>query len=1119
MNKKIHYKIFNRKNNIIGVILLLIVLCIHSEHGYSAAPNQSYMMQIIQQKRITLNIQNKSAKEILSEMQRITGLEFVLQSGSDDRSIASLSINVKEVTIEQAIKQLFEKTDYTYQIIDTIITIVKKKGPGIKSSKVDVKGCVVDRENRPLAGVTVIVVGTSNGAITDDKGNFALQATVGQDIEISCVGMKTAIKKITTSSSNLVIKLEEDALAVEDVVVTGIYSRKKESFTGSSQTYSAKNLKSIGNQNVLQSLSTLDPSFAIMKNNQYGSNPNRLPEVEVRGKTSIIGVEQEYGSNLNQPLFILDGFESTLEVINDLSMDMIENITILKDASATAIYGSKAANGVVVVETRRPASGKFRVSYNGNFSLNFADLSDYNLMNSSEKLQFELLSGYYGKLDDFGEVADAAQAQKYNSRKADVARGVDTYWMDLPLRTGFTHKHTFFAEGGDDQMRYGIGFSYGNDQGVMTGSDRETINGNVRLMYKKGNVLFTNYTNIDYKRSDMEKVAFSEFSRTNPYYRKYNEEGEVEKALEEFVGNDKRTSYVYNPEYNRSLGSFYTRATFGFRNNFEIEWQIIDGLRARGRFSIAKSSLSSDNFKSPFHTDFEGTSQLKKGKYDETNGRDLSYDGDFNITYGKELKGGHNINAVVGFRMSEKSLRESGYSAYGFIDDEYSNPAFSTGYPDYSPKPKFNDGVVRAASYYFNGGYSYKNRYMVDLNLRSDGSSVFGVENTFTTTWAVGLAWNLHNEKFLSDVKWLNELKVRTSMGNPGNQNFDSKIAMKTYRYNNELQNPFGLSTIVDVFGNSDLEWQKTIDKNIGLDLLVWDSRVKFSVDVFRKETDPLLVYVGVSSSTGSTKVPRNMGRQVGDGVTAAINFMALKKENMSWSVNLNGRYLKSKYDGLGIAMNSSNTENRSRSFMRYYDGASATALWSVPSAGIDPITGRELFIKKNGTRSFVYDFNDEVVVGNSTPDLEGVVGTSFYYKGFTASINFRYSFGGDVFMESLYKKVENISKSSLQYNQDKRALSDRWQKPGDKARYKSISLTDNTPMSSRFVKTENMISAESISLGYETQASWLKRIGASSMTFKAYMNDIFRVSTVKNERGIDYPFARSISFSLGLRF
>ena len=230
----------------------------------------------------------------------------------------------------------------------------------------------------------------------------------------------------------------------------------------------------------------------------------------------------------------------------------------------------------------------------------------------------------------------------------------------------------------------------------------------------------------------------------------------------------------------------------------------------------------------------------------------------------------------------------------------------------------------------------------------------------------------------------------------------------------------------------------------------------------------------------------------------------------------------------VGLALEKYNAQNRkdetdqkigSSNLKRYYDGGSPSDIWAVRSAGIDPVTGREIFIKKDGTQTFEFDYNDEVIVGNSDPKLEGVIGSSFYWKGLSASINFRYRVGGQIFLSALYNKVENISDQDVYYNQDKRALYDRWQKPGDVAKFKAISLNETTPMSSRFVADENTLSCESVSIGYETQARWLRHFGASSMTIRGYMNDIFRISTVKNERGLDYPFARSVAFSLGIRF
>lgn len=1078
--------------------------------------------------RTTIKLDNVDLQVAFNEIKQKMGYTFVYND-QVVKNVGKVSVNVTSSDIKYILAKCLEGTSLDFYIEDNIVVIKSKAEQARETERkpVTVKGKVVDEKKQPLPGVTVLLKGTTLGVTTGGEGDFSIVITDTTKAELvfSFIGMVSqTIPYKSIPKGEWTIVLKDDVQEMDEVVVTGIYSRKKESFTGSSTTYTAKELKTIGNQNVLQSLKTMDPSFAIVENNQFGSDPNRLPDINVRGKTSVIGLTQEYEVDPNQPLFILDGFETTLKTISDLSMDRVQSITVLKDAAATAIYGSKAANGVVVVETKAPAPGTLRLTYNGNLNLSFADLSDYNLMNSKEKLEFERLAGYYGDLDANGEIESEYYQRLYYQRLAEVKRGVDTYWMSEPLRFATSHSHNLFAEGGDDRMRYGLGFSYNKTQGVMKGSDRDVINGNVQLLYRYKSLSFKNYLNLDYSMSSREKVAFSKFSQANPYHRKKNEDGVVEQVLEIYTDSDANSpTYLqelknYNPLYDMTLGSSDETSSFGFTNNFEIDWQVFDGLRAKGRFSISKSTDRGEVFKSPNASDYAETASTERGSYRETRDENLSYDGDLNVTYAKLFNEVHMVNAVGGIRLASSKSQSSGYESIGFIDDRYSNPSFSSGYPT-GGKPSYFTSEKRSASYYLNAGYAYDDRYLLDVNLRSDGSSVFGLSQQFTTTWAIGLAWNVHKEDFFQNQNWLNFLKLRFSIGNPGNQNFDAYISMNVYKYATGYPNPFGVSAIVSTWGNNDLDWQKTIDQNYGIDLAFLNNRLKVTVDYFYKNTDPLLVYVQTPTSTGTSTVPMNLGKQVSQGLTATLNYMILQRENMSWNFNFNARHITYEYRNIGTALDKFNQENRSSNLVRYYDGGSPSDLWAVRSAGIDPASGREIFIKKDGTQTFEHDYADEVVVGNSDPKVEGVIGTSFYYKGFSVSVNLRYRLGGQIFMSTLYDKVENISENALQYNQDKRALYDRWQKPGDVSKYKSISLTDATPMSSRFIADENTLSGESISFGYETQAKWLHRIGASSMTIRGYMNDIFRISTVKNERGLDYPFARTVAFSLGLTF
>ena len=362
-------------------------------------------------------------------------------------------------------------------------------------------------------------------------------------------------------------------------------------------------------------------------------------------------------------------------------------------------------------------------------------------------------------------------------------------------------------------------------------------------------------------------------------------------------------------------------------------------------------------------------------------------------------------------------------------------------------------------------------------------------------------------------------LRFRASIGNPGNQNFGSFQTFTTYRFDNWLMNGFGTGVIIEGYGNPDLKWQKTLDKNIGMDLSMFGNRFHVTLDLYHKNTDPLLAVIGIPSSVGTSQMLTNIGRQVEKGINGTIKYSPLYRpeERKNYTISVNFRTSKAEYAHIGNKLDQFNTENKSTnstSLSRYYDGGSPTSLWAVRSLGINPSDGREVFQTKEGDYTFEYNVKDEVVVGNSEPKLEGVVGSTFYYKGFSFSMYFRYSFGADVFTKATYTKVENISRNQLSYNQDKRALYDRWQKPGDHAKFKAISLTESTPISSRFVLRENYLKAESLSVGYDFDSEAIQKLGIQSLRLQANTTDLFRISSITEERGIEYPFARSFSFS-----
>jgi hypothetical protein len=577
-------------------------------------------------------------------------------------------------------------------------------------------------------------------------------------------------------------------------------------------------------------------------------------------------------------------------------------------------------------------------------------------------------------------------------------------------------KHSLYVQGGEGNFLFGLGAGYNGISGVMEKSERDVISGNIDLIYRMSKFQFSNKFSLTSTHFKNPIVAFSAYAAANPYYKKYNDEGTVDKWLEY---ND--YFKASNPLWNASQNSRDKGSNLLLNNYFMAEYFPTTEWRVRARLGLTYGNDDTEKFYSRNDTRYENVETTKKGEFHSNNVRTNQVEAELSVTYAKVL-GKHRINLVAGGNISSNKSLTQGYSAVGFPDGDFSYPSFSNGYPEYGT-PAYYESVSRSVNGYFNAGYSFDDRYLMDFSLRTSGSSVFGTSRRYNTTWSVGLGWNLHKEKFIMDhVAWINILKLRASIGNPGNQSFDSAQSLLTYSFQFGSMNYFGIGAELSQIGNPDLEWQITVDKNIGLDV-------------------------------------------------------------------------------------------------RYYDGADPDDIWAVRSAGIDPSNGKELFYAKDGSYTYDFSYDDEVICGNTRPDVEGVIGSSLNWKGFSVSLNFRYQMGADVFNEVLYNKVENISRNDLNKNQDKRALYERWQEVGDIVHFKDIASAETTPMSSRFVQEENVLTLESIYVGYEFYDGWIKKLGLSSLKIQASMRDVFRASTIRSERGIAYPFARSMEAGLSFNF
>ena len=380
--------------------------------------------------------------------------------------------------------------------------VVPQKPNGQSAKELLISGVIKDTQGETLPGASVRVRETKAGAVTDNDGKFTISVPLGQTVtlDFSYVGMQPQSKKYDGKKNytNQVIVLAEKG-DMEEVVVTGLFDYKSSTFTGSAVSYTQEDLKLVSNGNVLKTIQTIDPSFIVDMNSINGSNPNFMSDITIRGKASFSGLQGEYSGNPNAPLFILDGFEASQQQIFDLDINRIKSVTVLKDGAAKAIYGSKASNGVIVVETILPEAGRLRITYTGDVNVEVPDLTTYDLCNATEKLQVELNSGRYTANSPYYQ---ALLDEQYNRTAIDVARGVDTYWLSQPLRSGVGNKHTAYIEGGTEEMRYAASLMYNNVAGVMKKSDRTTLSGNINLSYRYKQWMFRNSLSVNGNRAD-----------------------------------------------------------------------------------------------------------------------------------------------------------------------------------------------------------------------------------------------------------------------------------------------------------------------------------------------------------------------------------------------------------------------------------------------------------------------------------------------------------------------------------------------------------------------------------------------------------------------------------------
>lgn len=1090
-----------------------------------------------QQERVTLRLRNVSVKTLFQEIQKQTDLNFVFNT-EQAGALKPISIDVRSETVDNVLRQVLSDSDLTYEFDGNLIIVRPASQLQAQVSQqveeIKLTGKVVDENNELLPGVAVMIKGTTLGTATDADGKFELTLPSGKDIVLvfSFVGMETQ-EVAYLGQKELNVTMRSSVTEMDEVVVNGIFERKAESFTGSATVINREKLLSGGNRNLLQNLRNIDPSFKIVENLEFGSDPNRMPEIQMRGEQSIPDIEGTYSGNPNQPLFILDGFEADMETVFDLDMNRVQTVVLLKDAAAKAIYGSRAANGVVVIETVRPLPGTMRITYKGDLNITVPDLTGYNLCDINEKYEIEsqhdIWKDYIGVTPEYL----IHRENHLNEIKEAIEKGVDTYWLSKPLHVGVGHKHSLYLEGGDERIRYSMNLMYNNISGAMKGSDRNTFTGGFTLSYQYKDLLFRNQFSVTLNRADDSPYgSFSSYTKLNPYWTPYDENGELKKVLGTIGGGGIVEQQVGNPLYDATLNtknfSKYTELT----NNFYIEWNVLKNLKVTGRLGLTKRQAVREDFYPASHTrflEYEDEDYFKRGSYYKNNEESHSISSDINLNY-SFLKGAHQLFFNAGWSIREDESESVAFTAVGFPNDKMDFIGFANQFEDDS-RPDGSESISREIGVLSAINYSYDDRYLADFSYRANGSSMFGADNKWGHFWSAGIGWNLHHERFLENAKWLNQFKLRASTGYTGSQNFNPYQALATFSYYEDQIYDDWLGSYLLGLPNDRLKWQKTQDWNAGFDMVLFN-KLTLRFDYYVTNTKDQLLDITIPPSMGFTSYRENLGSTQNKGVELKLDarlFADADRDfyfNVFFSIAENKNKIK-QISNVLQSFNDAQDESLSNEDLpegestwkpvtRYEEGQSLTAIWAVRSLGIDPASGQEMWLTKDGEITTTWSAEDQVVCGDETPKCMGTFGFNFDYKGIFMNTSFYYKMGGQVYNQTLIDRVEN---ANIDYNVDRRIYDAVWTQPDDRVAFRFQPFNPVRP-SSRFVQDLNELQMSSLSVGYDFKnCDFIYKWGLENLKASFYMDDVFRLSTVKIERGLEYPFARTFSISLQATF
>ena len=1029
---------------------------------------------------------------------------------------------------------------------------------GLATAQTRVQGVVLSQEdNEPIVGASILVKGTTIGTVTDMDGRFTLTGipSSARTLVISYVGMKTQEVAIR---SNVRVTLSTDAEVLDDVIVVAYGTAKKSSFTGSAANVDNKKLEMRPITSVTNGLE--GQATGVLMTSASGQ-PGSTGSIRIRGYGSI--------NASSAPLYVVDGipFDGSLSSINPSD---IESMTILKDASAGALYGARGANGVVMITTKQGKEGKTNVTWRSTVGWSERAQKPYDMLDQKEFVQLSYEAIRNGLIFNSGySWADAEAAaraslggssylggsagEQYNpfknyswSELIDPATGLvrddaksvyDEQWMDNLLRTGFRQEHQMNVNGGTEKTKYMISLGYLNEDGILktTGFERYTGRANVNTQV---NDWFQANLNIGLSQSRQNYSDYDGSSTSNPWYSSQFVSPLFPVYLRDAAGN------IVNDEFGKPTLDYGETGRPGSYNDFNPLGGLTldkakiqnDGASVRTGVTFGGDSDKLGAFKGlklqvNFGADYRNTSymgymnmyhgnQANAGGYlDKESTRTLSYTLNQLLTYTRSF-GRHNLDVLAGHEYYSYHYQNLDAAKTNLVDGIYElRPATTTVNADsYS-----ND--YRIESWMGRINYNFDDKYYLSASVRTDGSSRFHKDNRWGTFWSVGANWRVTKEAFMQNVSWVNNLNVKASYGEQGNDELGTLYAWQSL-YSLSYANGNNIGGFVASLENKDISWEKNANLNVGIEASLFDNRVRLNAEYYNKKTKDMLLNYPMATSTGFNGYDANVGDMRNSGFEVELGLTPVRTQDFEWNLTWMGSTVNNKV--LHLTKESPEIISGIRIIKEGYE---LNTFYMAKSAGVDPQTGAQLYWAydkdDNGNITNEYITSDvakastsKYFLGSRIPDLYGSIGTDLTWKGLTLSVLTTYSIGGKIY-DSLYAGSMN----NMYYNNNwNRHALRRWTQPGDVTDVPRIEVGGKYATSDRFLVDASYFAIKNVTLSYNLPRRWMKSAGLNAVRLFGSVDNLALFTHLQGmdpqysfSGGTNYDYTPNRTYSVGI--